>query len=150
MLTIKAATAALWLLALPDAVALLPTGPFLPDERAMKTAQSYLPSFLASGDNDVIVIHQKKAGAPQPDIVRVCIVNHSRSGGQKAFDNNRTRQPRYVVGSGRTDCGDIHPTRQDFYFWKAAPGGPLKPVLKRKLNLSGYAGYLIRFEWIDD
>jgi len=155
MLTIKAAAAALWLLALPHAVAPPPAGPFLPDGDVMKTeqiktAQGHLPSFLASGDNDVIVIHRTKAGAPQPDIVRICIVNHSRSGGRKAFDNHRTKRPRYVVGGSQTDCGNIHPTQQDFFFWKAAPGGALKPVLKQKLNLSGYAGYLIRFEWIDD
>ena len=150
MLTIKAVAAALWLQAMPHIVAPLPTGPFPPGGGVIKAEKSYLPSFLTSGDNDVIVIHREQAGAPQPDIVQVCIVNRSRSGGRKAIDNHRTSRPRYVAGANQTDCGDVHPARQDFFFWKAEANGVLKPVLKRKLDLSGYAGYSIRLEWIDD
>jgi hypothetical protein len=113
-------------------------------------SRKQLPGFLASGDNDLIVIHRKKGGAPRSNVVRICLTNRSRSGGGKGFDNHRTGHPRYVAAAGQTICGDIHPTRQALFFWKATAGGPLKPVLKQKLNLTGYGGYSLGFEWVDD
>ncbi len=152
MLNLMAA-AALWVLAMPQSSIIMPEiveGQMVLHPPPGLVAGKQLPQFLTSGDNDLIVVHQTKSGASPPDSVQVCIVNRSRSGGRKAFDNHRTGQPRYIADSGQTDCGNIHPTQQDFFFWKTDSDGGLKPVLKQKLNLAGYAGYSIRFEWLDD
>lgn len=157
--------AALWMLAVPQVMpgpavesmqfeTVAGSHPMAAPDRARPglhlVSRKRLPAFLASGDNDLIVIHRKKGGAPRSNVVRVCLTNRSRSGGGKGFDNHRTGHPRYVAAAGQTICGDIHPTRQALFFWKATAGGLLKPVLKQKLNLTGYAGYLLGFEWVDD
>ncbi len=145
-MTNLAVAALLWMLAVPQIAV-------MPDPGAvaglLPVARKQLPEFLKSGDNDLIVIHRTKGGAPRPDIVRICMTDRSGSG-SKAFDNHRTGHPRYLAVGNRTVCGNIYPTRQEFFFWKATASGKLKPVLKQKLNLTGYAGYLLRFEWISD
>lgn len=144
----------LWMLAVPQIA-------ILPDPHALAlpeqihawlhlVAQKRLPEILKSGDNDLILVRPTKGGAPRPEIVRICMTNRSIGGGPKAFDNHRAGRPRYMAANDHTVCGEIYPTRQDFYFWKTTAGGKLKPVLKQSLNLSDYAGYLLHFEWIND
>jgi len=150
MLNLLAAAAAMWTLAMPQMVPPGMAGHPPPERALSPIAEKRLPQFLTSGDNDLIVIRLKKAGASRPDIVQVCLVNRSRSGARKALDNHRTKQPRYAADNNQTNCGNIHPTRHTLYFWKTKSGGRLKPVLKQKLDLSGYAGFSVRFEWLDD
>lgn len=150
MMSLVAYALAVWLQTMPPAFnghALPGFAPYLPP---LPIAAKRLPEFLTSGDNDLITIRQRRVGASRADLVSVCLVNNSRSGGRKAFDNHLTSNPRFTVDAGECRCADLHPTRHDLVFWKRGSDGALKPVLKQRFNLSGHAGRLVVFEWIDD
>jgi hypothetical protein len=144
----KAAFAAVWLLGFPAG-----HSPEMPGERMRgetTIAQGHLPSFLTSGDNDVIVVDRKGNARGTGYSVQVCLVNHSRSGTRKAFDIHRGARPRYAAAAGDTVCSPLQPTRHDFYFWKQKSGSGLRAVLKQKLDLTGLGGDTLVFEWRDD
>ena len=99
---------------------------------------------------DRIRVYSTVGGSQATGKVRVCLRN-AASGRDKGLHFKRASGPKFVVKKrNQYSCGHYSPGRKTFYFWKNTVLGKMKLRATKKLDLSGYAGQQITFDWIQD
>lgn len=83
-------------------------------------------------------------------LVTICLSNPGKNSGPKAFDVQRSDEPRYVAQPGEQICAKFEPTRQTVYFWKTNDLGKLSLTLSNRLDLSDSEGTQITLNWEQD
>ena len=107
-------------------------------------------SMKTNDRGDLLRVYSTMGASQKPGKVRVCIRNSS-SGRNKGLHFKQAGAPKYVVKrKNGVSCGHYNPGRKTFYLWRNTPFGKWKLRAVRKLDLSGFAGQQVTFDWVRD
>ena len=99
---------------------------------------------------DRIRVYSTVGGSQRKGKVRVCLRNSS-SGRNKGLHFKDARGPKYVVKKkNQSSCGHYSPGRKTFYLWKNRVVGGMKLRAVRNVDLTGFEGQLVTFDWVQD
>lgn len=99
---------------------------------------------------DRIRVYSTVGGSQKKGKVRVCLRNGA-SGRDKGLHYKKASTPKYVVKKkNQSSCGHYSPGKKTFYLWRNTALGKMKLRATRRVDLTGYAGQLVTFDWVQD
>ncbi|MEM7317453.1 MAG: hypothetical protein AAF408_00375 [Pseudomonadota bacterium] len=100
--------------------------------------------------SDRIRVYSTVGASQKKNRVRVCLRNSS-SGRNKGLHYKNAKKPKFVVKKkNQSSCAHYKPGKRTFYLWRNTPLGKMKLRATRNLDLTGYAGQQVTFDWVQD